>query len=149
MQSNERPSSQQPQAVAPVVTHETLCVTERWDDPLRGSVRWWTLLSADRTASRGMTCGVAEIAPGRPDVVHPHQHAQAEVYHFLAGAGIVHIGDQQHEVSPGSTLFIPGDVRHGVRNIGQLPLRLFYVFAVDSFSEVQYVFPEPPLEPAQ
>ena len=46
-------------------------------------------------------------------------------------------------------LFIPGDVRHGVRNIGQLPLRLFYVFAVDSFSEVHYVFPEPPLEPAQ
>lgn len=146
MQGSEQLTRQQVHAVAPVVTHESQCLTESWDDPIRGSVRWWTLLSADRTTSHGMTCGVAEIAPGRPDVVHPHQHAQPEVYHFLAGQGIVHIADREYEVTTGSTLFIPGDVPHGVRNIGSLPLRLFYVFAVDSFSEVQYVFPESPPE---
>lgn len=134
-------TDKQPRTVAPVVTHEALCETESWDDVVRGKVQWWTLLSADRTPSQDMTCGVAEIAPGRPDVIHPHQHEQAEVYHFLSGVGVVHVGDGQHDVRAGSTLFIPGNVQHGVRNTGEVPLRLFYVFAVDSFAEVKYVFP--------
>ena len=132
---------QREHAAAPVVTHAAQCVTEQWDDPLRGRVQWWTLLSADRTPSRDMTCGVAEIAPGRPDVLHPHRHAQAEIYHFLSGTGVVHIDAAEHAVRAGTTLFIPGGLSHGVRNTGDGPLRLFYVFAVDSFDEVHYVFP--------
>ena len=132
---------QQQRLVAPVVTHAAMCETECWDDPVRGKVQWWTLLSADRTPSHGMTCGVAELAPGQAETLHPHQHAQPEVYHFLGGTGVVHIGALEHSVGAGSTVFIPGDVSHGVRNTGDTPLRLFYVFAVDSFADVQYVFP--------
>ena len=126
----------------PVITHESQLETEAWDDPVRGKVKWWTLLSGDRTASERLTCGVAEIAPGRPDALSPHRHAEPEVYHFLAGNGVVRIDDVEHEVRPGSTVFIPGMAWHGVRNTGSEPLRLFYVFAVDSFAEVEYLFPD-------
>ena len=129
------------QRAAPVVTHESQCETEAWDDPVRGKVQWWTLLSADRTPSHGMTCGVAEIAPGRPDTVNPHRHAEPEVYHFLSGEGVVHIDDAEHPVRAGSTVFVPGMAWHGVRNTGAEPLRLFYVFAVDDFAQVEYLFP--------
>ena len=127
--------------VSAVVTHESRCETEAWDDPVRGKVKWWTLLSGERTPSNSLTCGVAEIEHGRPDVLHPHQHAQAEVYHFLSGTGVVHIDGIEHAVHTGSTVFIPGMALHGVRNTGNEPLRLFYVFAVDSFNDVEYLFP--------
>ena len=77
-----RPSEQANQTMAKaagvqaVITHPSSCPTEAWDDPLRGQVRWWTLLSGDRTPSARMTCGVAEIAPGRPDQLSPHRHAE-------------------------------------------------------------------------
>jgi mannose-6-phosphate isomerase-like protein (cupin superfamily) len=88
-----------------------------------------------------MTLGVVEIAPGNPDLSYPHRHAQPEVYYVLSGIGVVTVDGNQHPVRPGTTLFIPGDSEHGVRNTGTEVLRLLYVFAVDSFDEVQYVFP--------
>ena len=131
-----------PAHASAVITHPTQCTTEQWDDPVRGKVKWWTLISGDRTPTDSLTCGVAEIEPGRPDVLHPHQHAQPEVYHFLSGTGVVHIDGEDHPVVAGSTVFIPGNASHGVRNTGAAPLRLFYVFAVDAFDAVEYVFPD-------
>lgn len=130
-----------PQLIGPVVTHEDDCETEAWDDPVRGKVKWWTLLSGDRTPSERLTCGVAEIEPGRPDTLSPHRHAEPEVYHFLAGTGVVHIDGVETPVRSGSTVFVPGMAWHGVRNTGDVPLRLFYVFAVNSFADVEYLFP--------
>ena len=48
----------------------------------------------------------------------------------------------EHALRPGSSVFIPGDVWHGARNTGHDVLRLLYVFAADSFSDVNYVFPD-------
>lgn len=128
-------------ATIPVVTHASQSPTETWDDPTRGNVQWWTLLSGDRTPTDTLTCGVAEIPPGEADVLRTHSHLQAEVYHFLSGSGVVFIDGVEDAVYTGSTVFIPGNAIHGVRNTGAAPLRLFYVFAVDSFADVAYVFP--------
>jgi mannose-6-phosphate isomerase-like protein (cupin superfamily) len=125
----------------PFIVHEDQCELETWDDPARGKVQWRTLLSADRTPTTSMTVGVAEIEPGRPESFHPHRHAQPEVYYILSGEGIAMIDGQEHPVRPGTALFIPGDAEHGVRNTGPEPLRLLYAFPVDSFDQVEYVFP--------
>ncbi len=126
--------------VGPVIIHEEECELEGWDDPERGRVQWRTLLSGDRTSSQTMTCGVAEILPGPGAALSVHQHTEAEVYYFLAGQGIVMIGGEDYLVKAGSTVFIPGSMAHGVRNTGEEVLRLFYVFAVDSFEEIVYEF---------
>ncbi len=126
---------------APVIVHEDECNLEGWDEAIGGKVQWRTLLSADRTPSHTMTCGVTEIGPGQPDALFPHRHAQVEVYYFLSGIGIVHIEGNDYPVRAGTAVFIPGNSVHGVRNTGEDALRLFYVFAVDSFSEITYVFP--------
>ena len=46
-----------------------------------------------------------------------------------------------HPLEPGSVVFIPGGTRHFVRNTGHETMRLLYMFAVDRFSDVEYVFP--------
>jgi quercetin dioxygenase-like cupin family protein len=122
----------------PVILPETGC-EEGWDDELRGRVRWRALFSAGRTPTEAMTAGVAEIMPG--DQLKVHRHAPPELYYLLAGQGVVTIDGVDYPVEAGTAVFIPGNAAHGLRNTGQTTLRLFYVFAVNSFSEVEYIFP--------
>ncbi len=99
-------------------------------------VRWRTLTSADRTPTGQLTSGVCEIEPGGK--LDLHRHPPLELYHFLAGSGVVTLGDEEHRVGPGDTISIPGNCPHAIRNDGTTLLKLFYVFPVDSFSEVVY-----------
>lgn len=125
-------------SITPVITYSEASEPDGWDDPTFGRVQWWTLLSADRTPTHALTCGITEIGP-KPDApVMLHQHVQPEIYHILSGEGIVVIDGVEYPVRQGATVFIPGSQPHGARNTGQTPLRLFYVFAVDSFAEVTY-----------
>ena len=127
-------------SIRPIVVDEQNCELEGWADAAPGAVTWRTLLSADRTPTSDMTVGVAEIAPGAADQGVAHRHPPAEVYYILAGEGVVTIDGVEHPVRSGSTLFIPGNAWHRTRNTGAGTLRLFYVFAVDSFADVEYTF---------
>ena len=121
-----------------LVIEECSVEIESGDD--RG-VTWRTLTSADRTPTRELTSGVCEIAPGGELALH--RHPPLELYYFLEGTGIVTLGTVDHAVQKGSTIYIPGDTPHRIQNDGAAPLRLFYVFPVDSFSEVEYTMLEP------
>ena len=122
----------------PVILNETSC-KEGWDDELHGRIQWCTLFSAGRTPTEALTAGVAEIMPGNQLKVH--RHAPPELYYVLAGKGVVTIDGVEYLVSADTAVFIPGNAAHGLRNTGQTTLRFFYAFAVNSFSEVEYIFP--------
>lgn len=123
----------------PVVLHEA-GYDEGWDDERHGFVKWLTLFSSGRTPTESLTAGVAEIKSG--DELKVHRHEQAEVYYFLAGEGIMTIEGMEHPVTANSAAYIPGNAAHGIRNTGQCDLRFFYVFAVNSFGDVDYTFLE-------
>ena len=123
-----------------VVVQEGACPVEGWDDAIRGTILWRTLLSADRTPTAQMTLGVTEVGPGQPSPFHQHRHVQAEIYYVLSGEGVVSIDGIEQPLRAGSSVFIPGNVWHGARNTGRDVLRLLYVFAADSFADVHYVF---------
>lgn len=131
--------------VAPVVRHASVLPAEGWQDRDESGLVWWTLISADRTTSRGITAGVAELEVGGE--LEPHWHATDEVYHVVGGIGEVLLDDTWHSVEPGSTLFIPGNIRHAIRNVGDEVMRLFYCFPTDSFGDVVYYFPSLPEGP--
>lgn len=126
--------------VQPVVLHEQDCELESWSEEARSLVEWRTLLSADRTPTRALTLGMAELPPGEASDLRTHRHAQIEVYYVLAGEGIVSIDGVEHAIRPGSVVFLPGDAEHGAVNTGAETMRLLYVFAADSFEEVEYRF---------
>ncbi|MFO7982863.1 MAG: cupin domain-containing protein [Desulfuromonadales bacterium] len=124
----------------PIVIHEDECAPEGWDAPLSSHFRWRTLISADRTSTDSLTLGLAEIDPGEFEGLSLHRHEQVELYYILAGEGVVSISGTDYFVRPGSTVFLPSNAEHGVRNTGAEQLRILYVFPVDSFSEIQYKF---------
>jgi mannose-6-phosphate isomerase-like protein (cupin superfamily) len=127
-----------PKSVVPHVVNEANAPQDGWDDAVRGRVRWRTLFSRGKTATEGLTCGVAEFGPG--DWLGLHRHAPPETYYVFAGAGIVSLEGREIAVQAGSALFIPGMAEHGVRQTGTEVLRLLYTFPVDSFDDIEYRF---------
>lgn len=117
------------------------CETESWRDDIGGHVDWWTLFSADRTPTSGLTVGIAEVPVGAPRPARGHTHEQDEVYVFLSGSGEVVIDGESTVVTAGDAVFIPGNIEHMSVNTGMEPLRLLYFFAADSFTDIEYKFP--------
>ena len=68
---------------------------------------------------------VGEIPPGRaPD----HTHTYDELVLVLEGEGVLHTGEGDHPLTPGTTLHLrPGQV-HCLENTGQATLRVLGVF---------------------
>ena len=117
------------------------CETESWRDDVTGHVDWWTLFSADRTPTRDLTVGIADVPVGAPRPARGHTHTQSEVYVFLAGTGEVVIDGESTAVTAGDAVFIPGGIEHMAINTGTEVLRLLYFFATDSFTDITYEFP--------
>lgn len=128
--------------VAPFALDEADVAQDGWDDPVRGRLWWRTLMSSGVTPSAGMTCGVTELQPG--EWLGLHRHAPPEIYYIFTGAGLVSLDGREIPVKAGSAVFIPGLAEHGIRQTGSEILRLFYVFPVDSFDGVEYVFSAAP-----
>ncbi len=116
--------------------------TESWDDPVRGRLGFRTLFSSEETGTSTLTSGVAELEAG--GLLAVHRHAAPEVYYVLEGNGVMTLGDREQEVSAGSSVAIPGDLRHGIRNPGPATLRFFYVLAADGMGDVEYRFDDAP-----
>jgi quercetin dioxygenase-like cupin family protein len=121
----------------PVLRQENNVDETTWDDA-RGRISFRSLIDGDATASSNLTFGTATLAPG--GFLALHRHAPPEIYYILAGAGTLTINGVPHDVSVGSSVFIPGNAEHGIENGGTEPLKLLYAFAVDRFSEVAYEF---------
>ncbi len=123
--------------VEPTRIEETAAELDAWDDELRGKVAWRTIISAGRTPSNDLICGIAYFeADG---ILRLHRHRQAEIVHVLDGRGEAQVGDQTFRLEKGDTVFVPGNTPH---EFAALPpgLTLYYVFHADAFEEIVYDF---------
>jgi mannose-6-phosphate isomerase-like protein (cupin superfamily) len=135
-------SRSRPTAQPQILSTDTIksLPTTSFSDPSHGTCTWKTLISSPVTQTDTFTVGIATCAP-RTGILCPHRHKQAEVYHIIAGTGVMSIDGKETKVSQGDVVYVPGMVRHGIRNEdGEMELRWFYVFAVNSFEEVRYVW---------
>jgi mannose-6-phosphate isomerase-like protein (cupin superfamily) len=65
------------------------------------------------------------IPPGRAP---EHHHTYDEVVHVLAGHGVVHLGDGETEIGPGTSIYLPPHQPHCLENTGSEPLQVLGVF---------------------
>ena len=125
--------------IKPIVKHLSEGESGGWNDPQRGLIGWRTLFSSDITPTNSLTAGVVELE-AHIGKLNPHRHSPAEIYYILSGQGIVHIDGTDYPVSVDTSVFIPSNALHGIRNTGDTTLRFFYAFALDSFASVEYKF---------
>jgi len=124
-----------------VITRAEEWPREEWDDPVRGSVAFHTLLSSDITSTYSMCAGIAEVVPGG-GAKQLHSHAEPEIYHILEGTGILTVDGTETVVTAGAAVFIPSNAEHGLRNESGVNVKLFYVFPTGHFGDIVYRFPD-------
>jgi quercetin dioxygenase-like cupin family protein len=71
-----------------------------------------------RTGSARLAMGTQDLLPGAGIRVHRHEHAE-EVLFIHQGSGTAILGDGRRTVEPGTTIYIPAGVWHGVENSGK------------------------------
>ncbi|WP_220790006.1 cupin domain-containing protein [Gluconacetobacter tumulisoli] len=120
--------------IAPVVTSAAERPVEH---SATGFVSWHTLISGNITPTDTLTAGLATV-PAREGRLELHRHEDPEIYFIVEGTGIMTIDGQDTNVGPGTTIFIPGNAEHGIRNESAADLKFFYVFATDQFPDVVY-----------
>ena len=99
-------------------------------------VRWKFLIDADFMGSSGLSLGYAEIAPGGDLTLH--YHSPAEIYVVTSGKGILNKSDELEEIKKGDVVYIKGNAKHALKNVGTETLEFYWIFPTNTFSEVEY-----------
>ncbi|HEX5299732.1 MAG TPA: cupin domain-containing protein [Streptosporangiaceae bacterium] len=87
--------------------------------------RQFRVLFAPGQGCAAATQFVGEIPPGRAPF---HSHTYDEVVLVLAGEGVLHMGDEDRPLAPGSCLHLAPGTPHCLENTGQSTLRVLGVF---------------------
>lgn len=73
-------------------------------------------------AARQQSLAEATVPAGGRTALHRHQRTE-EIYHILAGAGRMRLGEEELHVTRGETICIPPGMPHNISNEGgRLPL---------------------------
>lgn len=75
------------------------------------------------SAAGNQSLAEATVPPGGRTDEHYHPRSE-EIYHFVAGAGRMRLGDEEAEVRAGDAVVIPPGVPHKLFNDGPEPLVL-------------------------
>ncbi len=71
---------------------------------------------------------ISEVAPGTR--AHPpHQHDGQEIFYVFSGEGEVVFGEQKHRLTDNQAIHVDCRVLHGIRNVGDTPLRYAVIIA--------------------
>lgn len=80
----------------------------------------------ETTASRHIDHRISSYAPKAYVARHAHK-VQEQVYHVLAGEGLMEIAGQRRVVREHDVIFIPPGVEHALYNTGLVPLTFIVV----------------------
>jgi mannose-6-phosphate isomerase-like protein (cupin superfamily) len=96
-------------AVAPFVTKDGSVIRELMHPAVHGNVN--------------QSFAEAIVPVGGATQLHRH-HASEEIYHFVAGEGLMTLGARSFAVRAGDTICIPPGTPHRLRNTGGAELKL-------------------------
>ena len=99
-------------------------------------VRWKFLIDANFIGSSELSLGFAEIAPGGDLTLH--YHSPAEIYVVTSGKGMLNKSGELEEIKKGDVVYIAGNAKHALKNVGTKTLEFYWIFPTDTFSEVKY-----------
>ncbi len=104
----------------------------------------WVHVSGDTTGGAfGMWEGL--LPPGGSSPIHIH-HKEDECVFVMEGTLLFVCGDQQWESGPGTWVRMPKDVPHGIRAVGDTPVRFLEFFLPAGLEQLFNKLPETKLD---
>ena len=76
----------------------------------------WMLISSQNTESKGISVQISEVPVGSEQPIHNHEPEQC--YYIIKGKGLMFIEDESKKVAAGDAIYIPSNLKHGIKNIG-------------------------------
>ena len=64
------------------------------------------------------------------DHTHEDDVSLEEMYYFLSGKGEMSVEGKRIEVFTNDSIMVPPGIEHGVRNIGETPLKMIIIWGV-------------------
>ena len=77
--------------------------------------------------AKGFVSGFVIVDP--EGTVPLHSHEQEEIYYILKGKGEMTVGEESKEFDAVSAIFIPPNVEHSLKNVGDEELHMLFVYA--------------------
>ena len=103
-----------------------------------GSFSNQLLIDSTKIENHGLSLGVVELKPGAE--LPLHHHSPQEIYIIRTGRGLLLSKADTREVFPETSIYIPKNEKHGLRNIGQVTLSLYWIFPTDCWKDVEYLY---------
>jgi quercetin dioxygenase-like cupin family protein len=95
------------------------------------------ILKVDRQngGSPDLVMGYEDLPPGY--VIPRHRHLLADEIIFVhQGRGVASLGERESAISAGATIYIPRNVTISLRNTGNTPLSIAFIFSKPGFEEL-------------
>jgi quercetin dioxygenase-like cupin family protein len=102
------------------------CVKEfSWGDTIKTNVgyQYWFF---DKNFIDGRTIKMSVVAPNSTTHV-PHKHSEDEFFFVLEGTAEFYLAGERKNGSKYSAFYCPGNVEHGIRNIGNTELKYLVI----------------------
>ena len=119
-----------------VIIKESECNWE-FDKEFPG-LHYQLLIDSTKIENHGLSLGVVELEPGAE--LPLHHHSPQEIYIIRTGKGLLLSKADTREVFPETSIYIPKNEKHGLRNIGQVALSLYWIFPTDCWADVEYLY---------
>jgi quercetin dioxygenase-like cupin family protein len=98
------------------------CIREFSQDKAEKTERGWEFWFVPAELSPTFNFKMTQV--GAQSANHPpHSHPEEEIYYIIEGKAEFSLNGQTKVVGANSTMFCPPNMPHGIRNIGDAPLR--------------------------
>ena len=98
------------------------------------------LIDSTKIDNHGLSLGSLELVPGGE--LPLHHHSPQEIYIIRKGKGLLLSKTETREVFPETSIYIPKNEKHGLKNIGDNNLLIYWIFPTDCWADVRYLYGE-------
>lgn len=74
------------------------------------------LISPQNTESKNISLQISEVPVGSEQPIHNHEPEQC--YYIIKGKGLMFIEAESKKIAAGDAIYIPSNLKHGIKNIG-------------------------------
>ncbi len=106
------------------------CVSEFSEEQVKKTDKGWQFWFVPSSLSKGLVFKMTEVAANSAN--HPpHVHSEDEIIFVFEGKVEFTLAGESKTVGPNSSLYCPPGVPHGIRNVGDTPIRYAIIKATD------------------
>jgi quercetin dioxygenase-like cupin family protein len=102
------------------------CVAELSDEQKQTTSKGWAFWFVPKEVTGGLNLKMSEVT-GKTARHAPHTHPESEIFYILDGTAEFTLEGTAQTVTANTSLFCPSGISHGIRNIGETPLRYLVI----------------------